>query len=134
MSFDKELIKLLKDNGIEVSSRGQIKESQLNKASTIVRKYMKSKMSGKGEVFVIWASSGRMNGYAVVMAKSKSDAKAFAKGSEWLNPNPFESGKVDKVQTLKEYLKETGDDEEHIQAEIDQLKKIGDVVGIEWGT
>jgi len=79
---------------------------------------------GDGEMFVVYAHSGRNNGSAWVKAKNKADAKKIAK-EKWLD-----LGTVDEVQTLEEYKESEMFDEDD---EIPDLK-LGEYEEIDWGT
>lgn len=77
-----------------------------------------------GELFMVYASSGRMNGWAWVRAKSKAHAKQIAK-NDWL-----ENGKVDEVMTEEEYKESEMYDEDD---EVPTLK-LGEYEEMEWGS
>jgi len=84
-------------------------------------------------LYVVYASSGRNNGTAVVMANSKADAKKTMKDSSWLT-----NGKVDKALTFTEYCQELGLDQEEEKEEMQNRtgipSKMGDWEELEWGS
>jgi len=84
-------------------------------------------------LFIVYAHAGRCNGWALVTANDKTEARQFARQSDWLS-----TGTVDGAVTLSEYLEEMGDDietgfNEYIQ-DFPENNKIGTVSEIDWGT
>ena len=84
-------------------------------------------------LFIVYAHSGRFNGWALVTANNKTEARKFARQSGWLT-----RGTVDSAVTLREYLEDMGDDVEEgfaeMIAEFPECNVVGHVVEIEWGT
>lgn len=84
-------------------------------------------------LFIVYAHAGRSNGWALVTANNKTEARKFARQSGWL-----ETGTVDSAETLRNYLEDMGDDvdegfNEHVK-EYPLCNRIGFVQEIDWGT
>jgi len=85
--------------------------------------------SEKTGIYVVYASCGRSNGWAVVRAHSKVDANRIMRESNWLT-----NGRISarETQTYDKYNEGMGDTVE------DQLKyaalKYGKWLEIDWGT
>ncbi len=84
-------------------------------------------------MFIVYAHAGRLNGWALVVANNKTEARKFARQSGWLT-----TGTVDNAVTVRQYLEDMGDDVETGVAELledfPESDSIGSVSEIDWGT
>lgn len=85
------------------------------------------------QVYIVYAHAGRNNGWAIVGAISKSEARKAARNSGWLD-----LGTVDNAITFKEFADGQYDTPEAGMQELIASKewptKINQVTELEWGT
>lgn len=85
------------------------------------------------KLWVVYAANGRYNGWAVVHANSKLEAKKLMRNADWLI-----QGRVTGVESFSEYCADVGADcqEEYeiMLAENPQLAQHGGWYEVDWGT
>jgi len=84
--------------------------------------------------FIVYCTDGRYNGWALVCANNREEARKFA-ALEWTK-----AGKIGIAETFKEYCNNLmGEEPEEVfdrdyRIEQKTITKIGDLKEIEWGT
>ena len=85
-------------------------------------------MEKQPQLYMVFASYGRSNGWAVFRAEGKTQARKYARTNGWLD-----NGRVDRVQTLRQYY------DDGMDVELKDLRKwkklkVGEYIEIDWGT
>lgn len=139
----KAFAKYLKSDNVVKVAGGYVEQTtQYSKVFTedelykfFVKEYMakeaKSEPTEFDNYFIVYAQAGRFNGWAIVNATSKVEARRIMRNSNWLD-----TGRVTEVETFKEYCKnmETTMEEEKTDLGDDWPKEQGKWHEIEWGT
>lgn len=101
--------------------------------NTLLREATTPKVSAD-RLWVVYASYGRFNGWAIVNANGKMDAKRVMGDSDWLV-----NGKIDSVESFAEYAH--GDPHVDLESDLAELleenpglTELHAWVEIEWGT